>query len=80
MDEHNPPMALPNGHVYSAAVSLSRSLVCSCHRTAPDIGSCVLANCIKIIRERASENDGVFVCKFTGEAYRVSECRKLFVL
>ena len=52
MDEHNPPLALPNGHVYSK----------------------------NTLRAMAARNGGLVTCPRTGESFKLTDCRKAFIL
>lgn len=64
MDSSNPPMAFPNGYVYSYNVS----------------GRCrmVLAD-EKALREMAKSNFDVVLCPRTGESCSFSRLRKVFI-
>ena len=92
MNEHNPPMALPNGYVYGEQVCVS-VCVCACVRMRACMCTCVCVYvCIVVIVLKllflpiqglvamAEENKGIVVCPRTKDSFKISEIKKVYVM
>lgn len=70
MNEHNPPMMLPNGQVYGEQVSQNNNLFHLC-----------LSLCLSQALLRMSEcNGGVVTCPRTSETFQYDDIKKVFVM
>lgn len=69
MNEDNPPMAFPSGHVYSREVSSKRS-VC---------GVLVLMKAPQALEEMSAKNGGFVTCPRTGKSCEYSSLRKVYI-
>lgn len=69
MDEHNPPVALPNGQVYSLKVKII--LV----GNAEDLLT-ILRKGLKLF---AQKNNGKYYCPITKESFNPSDAMKIYI-
>ena len=70
MNEHNPPMALPNGYVYGEQVMGYNS-------NNPPMFSVFL---LQALKEMAAKNEGIVVCPRTKESFSFNEVKKVYVM
>lgn len=67
MDGNNPPMAFPNGYVYSREVCRSGSLFYSLNQRR------------QALEEMAVQHDGIVTCPRSQKTCTLQELRKVFV-
>ena len=79
MNEHNPPMALPNGYVYGEQVRhhlLAISPLKLGLAAAPDL----FLFFVQALVTMAAENDGRVVCPRTKEIFKMTDIKKVYVM
>lgn len=72
MNEDNPPMLLPNGHVYSFEVS---------HPLLLSVRGVLLmfANLKQALQDMAAKQEGLITCPKTGDVFKLTDIKKVFV-
>ena len=82
MNEHNPPMALPNGYVYGEQVGDHCALICRqlFLKLGLARGSLVFVFSVQALVAMAAENGGQVMCPRTKDTFKMSDVKKVYVM
>jgi len=80
MNEDNPPMAFPNGYVYSREVRTFSHFQAILIISGGYLPSQIVAHIpFQALEDMAAKNDGHVVCPDTGDSYEFSKLKKVFI-